>query len=52
MHCNFTEAPADTDPHAAADAMAADVAAHLHTYPSLTGAQWVTIASHPASRTE
>ncbi|ELP65759.1 hypothetical protein ACOT81_38645 [Streptomyces sp. WI04-05B] len=53
IHRNFTEAPAGiTDPHAAADAMAADVAAHLHTYPSLTGAQWVTIASHPASRTE
>lgn len=53
VHGSFTEAPADiTDPHAAADAMAADVAAHLHTYPSLTGAQWVTVGSHPASRTE
>ncbi|MFF8917490.1 hypothetical protein ACF08M_30320 [Streptomyces sp. NPDC015032] len=54
VHCDFTETPADiTDPAAAAaDAMAADVAAHLHTYPSLTGAQWVTIASNPASRTE
>ncbi|MEU3196830.1 hypothetical protein [Streptomyces sp. NPDC006996] len=53
VHWDFTEAPAGiTDPAAAADAMAADVAAHLHTYPSLTGAQWVTIASRPASRTE
>ncbi|MDW6058111.1 hypothetical protein SAZ11_08410 [Streptomyces sp. FXJ1.4098] len=44
VHCDFTEAPADiTDPA---------VAAHLAAYPSLAGAQWVTIASHPASRTE
>ncbi|TLS44907.1 hypothetical protein FE633_17315 [Streptomyces montanus] len=53
VHCDFTEAPADiTDPAAAADAIASAVAAHLAAYPSLTGAQWVTIASHPASRTE
>ncbi|MFI8089110.1 hypothetical protein ACIF9R_12445 [Streptomyces sp. NPDC086080] len=53
VHGDFTEAPADiTDPAAAADAMASAVAAHLAAYPSLTGAQWVTIASHPASRTE
>ncbi|MFJ1733257.1 hypothetical protein [Streptomyces sp. NPDC088254] len=53
VHCDLTEAPADiTDPAAAADAMASAVAAHLAAYPSLTGAQWVTIASHPASRTE
>ncbi|WP_405749270.1 hypothetical protein OG232_04205 [Streptomyces sp. NBC_01411] len=51
VHWDFTEAPADITDSAAA-AMAADVAAHLHTYPSLTGAQWVTIASHPAGRTE
>ncbi|WP_405824217.1 hypothetical protein OG705_29155 [Streptomyces sp. NBC_00838] len=53
VHYDFTEAPAEfTDPTAVAHAMAADVAAHLAAYPSLTGAQWVTIASHPASRTE
>ncbi|WP_340375859.1 hypothetical protein U5640_12320 [Streptomyces sp. SS7] len=51
VHYDFTEAPI-TDPAAAADAMASAVAAHLAAYPSLTGAQWVTIASHPASRTE
>ncbi|MFD9868521.1 hypothetical protein ACFXI8_27130 [Streptomyces niveus] len=53
VHGDFTEAPAEfTDPAAVADAMAADIAAHLAAYPSLTGVQWVTIASHPASRTE
>ncbi|MBK3583894.1 hypothetical protein JHN49_09225 [Streptomyces sp. MBT57] len=53
VHCNITEAPAEiTDPHTAADAMATDVAAHLRAYPSLTGARWVTKASHPATHTE
>jgi hypothetical protein len=53
VYGNFTEESADTiDPHAAAVAMASAVAAHLAAYPSLTGAPWVTIASHPASRTE
>ncbi|MFD4577427.1 hypothetical protein ACFWNK_34010 [Streptomyces sp. NPDC058417] len=52
VYDDFTEAPADITDPAAADAMASAVAAHLAVYPSLTGAQWVTIASHPASRTE
>ncbi|MGW0881297.1 hypothetical protein [Streptomyces sp. NPDC002671] len=52
VHCDFTEAPANITDPAAADAMASAVAAHLAAYPSLIGAQWVTIASHPASRTE
>ncbi|MFK0179613.1 hypothetical protein ACIQVR_27005 [Streptomyces xanthochromogenes] len=42
VHWDFTKAAADiTDPAAGADAMASAVAA-----------QWVTIAPHPASRTE
>ncbi|MDX3020028.1 hypothetical protein [Streptomyces acidiscabies] len=53
VHSNFIDGSADTiDPHAAAEAMASAVAVHLAVYPSLTGAQWTTIASHPASRTE
>ncbi|WP_327357768.1 hypothetical protein [Streptomyces sp. NBC_01304] len=52
VHCDFTETPANIAATAAADAMASAVAAHLAAYPSLAGAQWVTIASHPASRTE